>query len=54
MRLTLRRRIRIGRGRHLNVTRAGATASQRIGPLTITSGGRVYLRLCRGIVLRIK
>jgi len=38
------RRVRLGRGATVNISKRGASVSQRIGPLTVNSRGRGSIR----------
>ena len=53
MRLQLRRSFRGPFGSRVTASRSGVSVSRRFGPLTISSTGRVTLRLMRGVSLRI-
>jgi len=53
MRLLLRRSFRGPFGTRLTASRSGVSASQRFGPLTVTSKGHVTLRLLPGVSVRI-
>jgi len=52
--LIFRRTKRIGRHTTLNLSTRGASVSRRVGPLTVSSRGRVSLRLGRGWSWRLK
>lgn len=52
MGLIYRRRVRLGRRGWLNLSRRGASASTRIGPVTLTSRGSVWVRLAKGLSWR--
>lgn len=43
-----RRTRRLGRGLNATVTHRGASVSKRFGRLTVSSNGRVHLRLFKG------
>lgn len=47
-----RRSKSLGDGRRLNVSKSGLSVSQRVGPLTLNSRGRGYLRLAPGLSFR--
>ena len=48
----IRKRVRLGKGSWLNISKRGVSASQRIGPLTVNSRGRTSLRLGKGVGYR--
>lgn len=48
MGLQYRRRVRLGRGVWLNVSRRGVSASGRVGPVTVNSRGSVFIRTLIG------
>lgn len=48
------RRKRIGRGRTLNVSKRGASVSQRAGRVTVNSRGRGSIRIAKGLSFRFK
>lgn len=52
MSLTWRRRIRLGRSSWLNLSRRGVSASKRIGRATVSTTGRVSVRLGKGLSWR--
>ncbi|GAA1472968.1 DUF4236 domain-containing protein [Corynebacterium felinum] len=54
MGISFRRRKKIGKNTHLNMSKSGASITHKIGPLTINSRGRVTLRLGKGLTWRIK
>ena len=47
-----RKRVRLGKGSWLNISKRGVSASQRIGPLTVNSRGRTNVRLGKGVGYR--
>lgn len=53
MGISYRRRIRLGRGRTLNISNRGASVSQRIGRVSISSRGGITIRILPGLVWRI-
>lgn len=53
MRLQLRRSFRGPLGSRVTASRSGVSVSRRFGPLTISSRGRVTLRILPGVSLRI-
>lgn len=53
MGFTFQRRKRLGRKTTLNLSRGGASASRRFGPVTINSRGRVSVRLGKGFGFRL-
>jgi hypothetical protein len=48
----IRKRVRLGKGTWLNISKRGISASQRIGPFTMNSRGRTSVRLGKGIGYR--
>ena len=48
----VRKRVRLGKGTWLNISKRGVSASQRIGPFTVNSRGRTSLRLGKGVGYR--
>lgn len=52
MGLFFRKRVRVGRGTWLNVSRSGVSVSERKGPVTVNSRGRVSIRLPGGFTWR--
>ena len=54
MGLIYRRRKRLGRSSWLNVSKRGASVSEKAGPVTVNSRGQVRVRLGRGLSWRIK
>ncbi|MCM3521795.1 DUF4236 domain-containing protein [Curtobacterium sp. P97] len=53
MGLLFRKSKRLGRGVRLNVTQRGVSASARRGPISVSSKGRVTIRLGKGFSFRI-
>ena len=47
-----RRRVAIGKGTWLNVTRRGVSMSKRMGPVTLNSRGTVRIRGAKGLSWR--
>jgi Protein of unknown function (DUF4236) len=54
MGLVFRKTKSIGRGRRLNISKSGASVSQRVGPLTLNSRGRGSIRLRPGLSFRFR
>lgn len=52
MGLIYRKRVKLGRNTAVNLSKSGASASERIGPVTVNSRGRVTLRLLPGLTFR--
>jgi hypothetical protein len=52
MGFSFRRTISLGRGRRLNLSKRGASVSQRIGRLTLNSRGGGSVRLFKGLSFR--
>lgn len=48
MGLVFRKRIRLGKGTGLNLSKSGASVSKRKGRVTVNSRGRMSVRLPRG------
>lgn len=48
MTFTFRKRRRIGRRASLNVSKGGLSVSRRMGPVTVSPRGSVFVRLARG------
>lgn len=49
-----RKSIRAGRGTRVNVSKTGVSASKRVGRVTVSSRGRVSVRLFPGLTWRSK
>lgn len=54
MGLILRKRVRVGRGSWLTLSKSGVSASKRTGRVTVNSRGRGYVRLGKGLGFRFK
>jgi uncharacterized protein DUF4236 len=54
MGLIFRKRIRLGAGTGLNLSRRGASVSKRVGPVTLNTRGRGRIRLGKGLSFRFK
>lgn len=54
MSLSWRKSKRVGKGLTLNMSKSGPSLSQRLGPFTVSSRGRVSLRLGKGLNWRGK
>ena len=52
MGISYRKRVRTGRGSWLNLSKRGASASMRQGPVTVNSRGRFSVRLAPGLSYR--
>ena len=52
MGFTYRRRKKLGKNSWLNLSRSGASASTRVGPVTLNSRGGVSVRLPGGFSFR--
>ncbi|MFE4951356.1 DUF4236 domain-containing protein [Leifsonia sp. NPDC056665] len=48
-----RKRASLGSGAHLNISKSGASVSQRVGRVTFNSRGRVSVRILPGLTWRI-
>ena len=53
MGLIFRKRVRVSRTAHLNVSRSGVSASKRAGRVTVNSRGRVSVRVLPGLSFRL-
>jgi hypothetical protein len=49
----LRKRLRLGRTGHVNVSKHGASVSERAGRVTVNSRGRVSVRILPGLSFRL-
>jgi hypothetical protein len=47
-----RKRVALGRGAALNVSKSGVSVSKRVGPVTMNSRGRLTVRVAPGITWR--
>jgi len=54
MGFTFRRTVRLGRRTHVNLSKSGVSLSQKAGPLTFNSRGRMSARLFKGVGYRKK
>jgi hypothetical protein len=52
MGLTFRKSVGLGRGRHVNLSKRGASVSQRIGRVTVNSRGGGAIRILPGLSFR--
>ncbi|MDH2444292.1 DUF4236 domain-containing protein [Amnibacterium sp. CER49] len=52
MGFVFRRSVSLGRGTRLNLSKRGASLSQRIGRLTLSSRGGGSIRIARGLSFR--
>lgn len=52
MGITYRKRKKIGKNSWLNLSGSGASASTKIGPVTLNSRGGVYVKLPGGLSFR--
>ncbi|MBU6314942.1 MAG: DUF4236 domain-containing protein [Acidobacteria bacterium] len=48
----IRKRVRVGKNTFLNLSKRGASVSQRFGPFTVNSRGRTNVRLGNGLGYR--
>lgn len=53
MGLIFRKRVRLGRTGHVNLSKSGASVSKRVGRVTANSRGRVSVRILPGLSFRI-
>ena len=54
MGLSFRKSVRLGKALRLNVSRSGASLSQRVGRVTVNSRGRGSIRVGKGVSWRFK
>ena len=54
MGFTFRKRVNLGNGRTLNVSKSGVSVSQRAGRVRINSRGRGSIRIAKGLSFRFK
>lgn len=47
-----RKRVRLGKNGHLNISKSGASVSEQLGPVSLNSRGRVTVRLLPGLSFR--
>lgn len=52
MGLSFRKRISLGNGTHLNISKSGVSLSKKVGPLTLNSRGNATVNLGNGVVYR--
>lgn len=52
MGISYRKRIKIGDGTYLNISKNGISVSKKVGPVTINSKGKTTVNLGNGIVYR--
>ena len=52
MGISFRKRVRLGNGQALNISKRGASVSKRVGRVTINSRGRFSIRLFKGVTYR--
>ena len=52
MDVSIRKRIKIGKSTHLNLSKSGVSVSQKLGPLTINSRGQLSINFGNGICYR--
>ncbi|KQO98201.1 hypothetical protein ASF30_09070 [Leifsonia sp. Leaf264] len=50
--LIFRKSIKVGRRSRVNVSKSGVSASTRVGPFSVSSRGRVSLRIGKGFSWR--
>ena len=53
MGLIFRKRLRVSRTAHLNVSRSSVSVSKRAGRVTVNSRGRVSVRILPGLSFRV-
>ncbi|MGO4650221.1 DUF4236 domain-containing protein [Arthrobacter sp. 2RAF22] len=47
-----RKRVRLGKSGHVNISKSGASVSEQLAPVTVNSRGRVTVRLLPGLSFR--
>lgn len=50
----IRKSARVGKHGRVNLSRSGLSLTERLGPLSVNSRGRVTLRLFKGLGFRFK
>ncbi|MHB1011232.1 MAG: DUF4236 domain-containing protein [Propionibacteriaceae bacterium] len=53
MGLIFRKRVRLSRTAHVNLSKSGASVSKRAGRVTVNSRGRVSVRVLPGLSFRV-
>ncbi|MHA7197265.1 DUF4236 domain-containing protein [Arthrobacter alkaliphilus] len=53
MGFVFRKRIKAGKNTAVNLSKSGASVSERVGPVTISSRGRVTIRILPGLSFRL-
>ncbi|MHB1173019.1 MAG: DUF4236 domain-containing protein [Lacisediminihabitans sp.] len=48
-----RKRVRLNKSAHVNLSKSGASISEKVGPVTVNSRGRVTVRILPGLTWRI-
>lgn len=52
MGISFRKRVRLGKGQALNLSKSGASVSKRFGRVTVNSRGRFSIRIFKGVTYR--
>ncbi len=47
-----RKRVKLGKNGHVNISKSGASVSEKIAPMTVNSRGRVTVRILPGLTFR--
>ncbi len=47
-----RKRVKLGKTGHVNISKSGASVSEKLGPVTVNSRGRVTVRILPGLTFR--
>ena len=47
-----RKRVKLGKNGHVNISKSGASVSEKLGPVTVNSRGRVTVRILPGLTFR--
>jgi len=53
MGIIFRKRVQVAENTHLNISKSGVSASEKVGPVTINSRGRITIRLLPGLSFRL-
>ncbi|MEZ2388234.1 DUF4236 domain-containing protein [bacterium RCC_150] len=47
-----RKRVKLGKNGHVNLSKSGESISEKFGPVTVNSRGRVTVRILPGLTFR--
>lgn len=53
MGFSFRKTLKLGKNSNLNVSKSGISATQKVGPISINSRGKVTIRLGKGLTWRL-